>query len=139
MNMGREQRVIPRVQVTVTVRYFTSDGKQFDGLTDDIGGGGLFIRTHQPLPVGTPLIIKIPLPFDTEKQILVKAKVVSVHVESDRNHGSAGMGLQFTDLSPQARAQVLEFIVFMNKERPLQSGLRIGRAAGPRSSPAAAA
>jgi type IV pilus assembly protein PilZ len=62
MDETRHVRAHPRAPLAVKVRYSTPEGKEFDGLTGGIGGGGLFIESSMPLPVGSEVHIEFALP-----------------------------------------------------------------------------
>src|SRR3989304_464102 len=51
----RAVRNYPRSRLAAKVRYLTPDHKHFDSVTCEIGGGGVFIETRQPLQLGTAL------------------------------------------------------------------------------------
>lgn len=66
------------------VRYTTPEGKQFDGLTGGIGGGGLFIESGAPLNPGTELTIEFALPDLPGDRLKAKAKVAWVRNKPER-------------------------------------------------------
>src|SRR5438093_13665176 len=58
----QEARANPRVSLSVKVKYSTPEGKLFESRAGGIGGGGLFIESTAPPPVGTKLTIELELP-----------------------------------------------------------------------------
>jgi uncharacterized protein (TIGR02266 family) len=91
----KEQRVHPRVTVN----------KEFESIDDfvseyvtNISRGGVFIRSKNPLPVGTEVNLKFSILTDDFEMIEGLGRVVRVDEE--------GMGVVFTELTPDSRAAV---------------------------------
>jgi type IV pilus assembly protein PilZ len=103
-------RLHPRAPLAVKVRYSTTEGKEFDGLTGGIGGGGLFIESSMPLPVGSSVDIQFALPDRPLDTIRASGKVCWVRAKPDRFTLYPGMGIQFTDIDPQARDHVMNLV-----------------------------
>ncbi len=98
--MGRmiEQRVHPRAEVAVEVAYEALN-RLFADYTRDLSKGGAFVRTGEPLPVGTRLKLRLRPPLPGEP-IALEAVVVHHGVRN----GEPGMGLRFTWDEPGPRA-----------------------------------
>jgi uncharacterized protein (TIGR02266 family) len=81
-------------------------------LTDwatNISQGGLFINTRNPLPVGTGVRILIQLPGEPQAAA-IEAKVTRV-TDYDNHHNMVpGMGVEFTDLTAERRAELDRFV-----------------------------
>ena len=77
-------RVHPRAPLAVKVHYSTTEGKEFDGLTGGIGGGGLFIESSMPLPVGSSVNIQFALPDRPLDTIRASGTVCWVRAKPDR-------------------------------------------------------
>jgi uncharacterized protein (TIGR02266 family) len=105
--------------LAIRVRYTTPEGKQFDSLTGGIGGGGLFIESSTPLPQGTELAVEFALPDRPWEKLKAKAKVAWTRNKPERYLLFPGMGVQFTDIAPEARAQVLELVNALNRNRAM--------------------
>lgn len=74
-----------------------------------ISEGGIFIRSTNPLPVGTELDLSIPLHGD--KPVTARGKVMyKKGVYGERHKISPGMGIEFTDISPDDSARISLFI-----------------------------
>ena len=58
----REARSEPRISLSIRVKYTTPEGTQFESRAGGIGGGGLFIESFSPLPVGTKIAMEFTLP-----------------------------------------------------------------------------
>lgn len=107
---SRHARAHPRAPLAVKVHYTTPEGKAFDGLTGGIGGGGLFIESSMPLPVGSEVHIQFALPDRPLDTIHASGKVCWVRAKPDRFTLYPGMGVQFTDIDPHAREHVMELV-----------------------------
>jgi type IV pilus assembly protein PilZ len=103
-------RVHPRAPLAVKVHYSTKEGKEFDGLTGGIGGGGLFIESSMPLPVGSSVNIQFALPDRPLDTIRASGKVCWVRSKPDRFTLYPGMGIQFTDIEVKARDHVMDLV-----------------------------
>jgi type IV pilus assembly protein PilZ len=110
MDESRHVRAHPRAPLAVKVHYTTLEGKAFDGLTGGIGGGGLFIESSMPLPVGSEVHIQFALPDRPLDTIRASGKVCWVRAKPDRFTLYPGMGVQFTDIDSQAREHVMELV-----------------------------
>ncbi len=106
-----------RAPLSVKVRYTTSEGRQFDGLTGGIGGGGLFIESSDPLARGTELTVQFALPDRPWEEVRAKAKVVWARTKPERYLLFPGMGIQFTEIDEQARAQLVDLVDALNRNR----------------------
>lgn len=74
--------------------YFTSKGSTYQGFSEDISNGGMFINTEEFFSPGQMIVLTIPFPDDRES-IKVPAEVVRTHPR--------GIGVEFIKkLSPSA-------------------------------------
>jgi type IV pilus assembly protein PilZ len=106
----RHVRAYPRAPLAVKVKYSSSEGKYFDGLTGGIGGGGLFIESSMPLPVGAHLTVEFALPDRPLETIRAKCKVAWVRQKPDRFTLCPGMGVQFIEIPQEARNNVIDLV-----------------------------
>ena len=82
----------------------------FRAYIGNLGAGGLFIKTTQSLPVGTPLNLEFNLP-DSDHIIKTKGKVVWTRSnETSDEKKPPGMGIQFIDINSQDSARVKNYI-----------------------------
>jgi hypothetical protein len=65
---------------------FESKGRLCRGFSQNISGGGMFIRTDEKFSVGNTIVLKIPF-TDNQKRIRVPAEIVRV--------ASDGIGVEF--------------------------------------------
>ena len=87
----------------------------FRGFTEDMSKGGLFIATHQALPIGTEISVTLLL---EGREFMLPARVVWIRESSSLvSQGiEPGMGLQFVRLSPE---QVSAIDAFIKKKEPI--------------------
>ena len=112
-----EIRSQTRVALTFKVRYHTPQGHSFEGQAGGIGGGGLFIESSTPLPVGTKLSMEFALPTSPTEWLETKGIVAWVCPKSDQYTFSPGMGVQFTDISSDARGRVQDLVQLQRRTR----------------------
>jgi uncharacterized protein (TIGR02266 family) len=98
------------VTLTFRVKYKTPEGQHFESRAGGIGGGGLFIESHSPLPVGTKLALEFSLPEKPSEWLPAKGLVAWVCPKADQYTFSPGMGVRFTEISPDIRNRVLELV-----------------------------
>lgn len=91
--LGREVHFVdrgdPRVLARVKVRYRNA-GAFLSDWTEDLSGGGLFVRTDAPLPVGEVLTLRLRPPLSL-RPLQLKGKVTWHR----RVAGRGGMGVRF--------------------------------------------
>ena len=106
----REARSEPRISLSLRVKYTTPEGHQFESRAGGIGGGGLFIESLSPLPVGTKLSLEFSLPEQPSEWLPAKGLVAWVCPKADQYTFSPGMGVRFTEINPDIRNRVLEVV-----------------------------
>jgi uncharacterized protein (TIGR02266 family) len=102
-----ELRTTPRFEYKVEVT-FESDHRFYSGLTNDVGGGGLFIATNVFRPIGECIRVRFTLPGSTVLQDAI-TEVRWVR-GPDATDGEPGMGLQFVQLSPKTKQAIKDFL-----------------------------
>lgn len=104
-----DRRSSPRIAIEAELG-FESETNFFNGFSEDLSDGGLFIATYNVLPIGREITVTFGLPEGRE--ITAEARVVWVR----EPHGdlSPGMGVRFVDLDGEDHAAILRFI----EERP---------------------
>ncbi len=96
--MTPEHRATPRLPIALAVTY-PNAGELVRDVVTNLGGGGLFIRTKRPLPIGTQIEMEIQLGDDTLKQ---RGRVTWA-----RGLPIDGMGVRFEDpVDPRLSAVV---------------------------------
>ena len=112
-------RLHPRAPLAIRVRCTTDDGKRFDSLTGGIGGGGLFIESSSPLAPGTELTVEFALPDRPNQKFETRAKVAWTRSRPERYLLFPGMGIQFTDIDPEAQTRLIDLVDSLNRSRAL--------------------
>ena len=95
---------------TITRQTFTS-------LTGGISGGGLFIESSAPLAPGTELKVEFALPDRPSQKFETRAKVAWARSKPERYLLFPGMGIQFTDIDPEAQARLIDLVASLNRTR----------------------
>jgi uncharacterized protein (TIGR02266 family) len=110
-------RNYPRGRLSAKVRYVTPDDKQFDGVTCEIGGGGIFIETQRPPQLGTALSLELLLPDHPTAPINAQGKVAWIRPREERYVFLPGMGVQFTEISETGRERLLTMVKTLDHAR----------------------
>ncbi len=94
-----EQRSIQRFNLELTSSVSLgnphNNGKWISVMTSNISAGGTFLRTPQPLPVGTRVNLEVVLPL-REKRSWLKNSLIIISGVVIRTE-EAGMALRFDD------------------------------------------
>lgn len=109
-SVTREIRNELRTALTFRVKYKTPEGHRYESHAGGIGGGGLFIESHNPLPVGTKLAVEFSLPEKPSEWLAAKGLVAWVCPKADQYTFSPGMGVRFTEINLEIRNRVLELV-----------------------------
>ena len=106
---GRNRRSAERIDVTWSVDCETEDTFLYAAITN-ISELGIFVKTTDPLPVGTHLVLRFAPPRSTEAFVL-DGKVAWVnHVRPLSDNPNPGMGIRFMNLKPEDRETLVELI-----------------------------
>jgi uncharacterized protein (TIGR02266 family) len=87
----------------------SSEHNFWSGLTMNMSDGGLFVATHNIVPVGTELVLNMVLPFEGEPIVLL-SKVRWTRPYSAQDDVPPGLGLQFVEPDASALAKVKRFV-----------------------------
>ena len=101
-----DRRRAQRAALIVRVDYSTID-EIFSEFTSDINEGGLFIETEKPRPPGTEVSLYFNLP-GSDGTVKTNGTVIRVCDGSDGS--TPGMGIEFEELPPDARAHIDQVI-----------------------------
>jgi uncharacterized protein (TIGR02266 family) len=102
-----ERRAYKRIELAVDIDFIGQDNF-YTGFTEDISEGGLFVATYELKPLGTEFDLVFSLPDGYE----VKARAVVRWLRDPHNiteDSHPGMGLQFTEVSPEHRRAIESF------------------------------
>ena len=114
-NRPADARRQPRVSLTARVRYVTPSGAQMESHATGVGGGGLFIESADPLPIGTELTVRFALPDRPAEWLEVRGRVAWVCPKPDQYTFFPGMSVRFTAIAPDMKAQLLDFVGSLKK------------------------
>ena len=104
---GRERRVHERVAVCLEVDYRCDDTFLFAYITD-MSAMGIFIQTTSPRPAGTLLNLRFRV--QDGARLDVDGRVIWVNQQHGADSINPGMGVQFVDLTPAQRDQILGLV-----------------------------
>jgi len=96
MASGSDRRIAPRYEVN---REFASIDDFVSEYVSNVSGGGIFIRSKHPLPMGTWVNLRFTLLLDEIEVIEGVGEVVHVNHEGQE----IGMGVAFRQLTPESR------------------------------------
>jgi type IV pilus assembly protein PilZ len=106
---GSDRRSADRIDVTWSVDCETEDTFLFANITN-ISEVGIFVRTNEPLEVGTRLTLKFAPPGSTDTLVL-KGQVAWVNpIRMLASNPNPGMGVRFIDLTQESRERLIEAV-----------------------------
>lgn len=106
--LPHERRASPRVELNVDVS-FASENNFYQGFSEDISDGGLFVATYRLSPIGTAFALELTLPNGH----VVRTDAVVRWVRDPRDADSEvspGMGLQFVNLPAEDARAIGAFV-----------------------------
>jgi uncharacterized protein (TIGR02266 family) len=104
-----EDRTDHRVPIQMLVDYKSGGNYLFD-FCRDLGTGGVFIESQQPLPVGSEMELTFTIP-DSKETLRTSGKVIwSQPPIAERKDVASGMGVQFSNFSDANRKTLDKFI-----------------------------
>ena len=107
LTTARGRRTDPRAGVALPVEYEDAGGVAA-AETVNLSADGMFIKTPNPPAVGTILLLRFAVPGSQTWQC--SARVVLTWRAAAQHRSPPGMGLQFLDLPPEARAAIRAFV-----------------------------
>ena len=109
---GADRRVYERVLVDLEVDYRADETFLFAYITD-ISEMGIFVQTNSPEPEGTRLNLCFRLPEElggAKMELEGEVIWVNPHRPGDTDGRNPGMGIEFVDLTPQQRDDLLRIV-----------------------------
>ena len=103
---GSERRRGERRECEFDVE-FLGDSHFITGITQDLSEGGVFVATYESLPIGTPVSLAFELPGG--HRIEARGEVRWRRAEREESGTRPGLGIAFTELTPEALAKISEF------------------------------
>jgi uncharacterized protein (TIGR02266 family) len=110
VNFKKDRRKHQRVSIDVLVNY-TNYKIFFCNPAMNISKGGIFIKAKNPEPKGSEIKMVFRLP-DNSREIHTTGKVVFVN----KNRGQSGMGIKFTDITPEDLTLVENYVKSFREE-----------------------
>lgn len=104
----QERRGEPRAEVEIEVRYRTAQ-EFLTAYSRNISGGGIFVRTEQPLPLNHGVRLRFTLP-GVSHRFDASGIVVWSNLGSSHTSLPSGMGIKFLDLDPESKNLLAEFL-----------------------------
>ena len=102
---GADRRQHERFGTELSVDYSSGETFLFAYITN-ISEMGIFIRSDDPAPIGTPL--KLRFGHDEGPPLSLEGEVVWVNpIRTDGDNVNPGMGIRFRNLSLEARERVV--------------------------------
>ncbi len=106
---GRNRRTRERFEVTWSVDCATDDTFLFAAITN-ISEMGIFVKTIEPLAVGTALTLRFA-PDPRAEPFILRGKVAWVNeLRPLHDNPNPGMGICFSDLLPGDRERIVEAV-----------------------------
>lgn len=105
---GAERRTYERFETSIAVDYASGDTFLFAYLTN-ISEMGIFIRTEDPLSVGTRLRLRFHV--DEADPLVLEGEVAWINPYRPKGENiNPGMGVRFIQLTPERREQVVALV-----------------------------
>jgi type IV pilus assembly protein PilZ len=105
---GSERREHTRYETSVAVDYASGETFLFAYLKN-ISAMGIFIRTNEPLAVGTSLRLRFHV--DEEDPLVLDGEVTWINpFRPNGENLNPGMGVRFTELTRERREQVVALV-----------------------------
>jgi uncharacterized protein (TIGR02266 family) len=103
-------RAHPRIEGVFRVRYATLD-QLVVAYSADLSKGGMFLASHQLLPVNSMLSLALELPSrGGELSVMCRVVYARDAATAAKTGKASGMGIQFLDLDEQALTRIGQFI-----------------------------
>ena len=103
-----ERRSHPRYPTSMEVDYEAGDDHFLFAYVENISEMGIFLRTEEPLPVGTELTVRFR---QQGEPLTLRGRVMWVNpARRDGSDLNPGMGIRFEQLSGEAREQLVEMV-----------------------------
>ena len=104
-----DRRSSDRIDVTWSVDCESKDTFLYASIAN-ISEFGIFVRTHEPLEVGTRLILRFAVP-ESDEPLVLTGQVQWVNaVRMLADNLNPGMGIRFVDLTPDARMRLIDTV-----------------------------
>lgn len=112
----KDGRIHHRVPVQLLVDYRANGHYLFD-FCRDLGAGGVFIETKNPLSHGSVVDLTFTLP-DSKETLEAKGRVIWVQTEVPDKNLTPGMGVQFESFTAEQRSLLQKFVDRYSNQSP---------------------
>lgn len=112
----KDGRIHHRVPVQLLVDYRANGHYLFD-FCRDLGAGGVFIETKNPLSHGSVVELTFTLP-DSKETLEAKGRVIWVQTEVPDKNLTPGMGVQFECFTAEQRSLLQKFVDRYSSQSP---------------------
>ena len=86
--------------------YVTCNGTASELYTVNVSAGGMYIKTKEPFPVGSKVVISFPLKAGSHLHL----KGVVANTQSEIGKQPSGMGIEFKEVGDDERKRLRDFI-----------------------------
>ncbi len=102
-----ERRTAPRAELVADVSLY-SETNFWNGWSEDLSEGGLFVATYDLRPLGTQFDLRFELP--TGHEVRTRGEVRWHRGAREGSDAQPGMGIRFLDLAPADLAVIRSFV-----------------------------
>ncbi|MBW1808245.1 MAG: PilZ domain-containing protein [Deltaproteobacteria bacterium] len=120
-----ERRRSPRIERLVKLRFQALDSFG-SSVARDVSSGGVFIQTHEIMPIGTEIQVSLIHPVTLQQLDLVGRVVRVVEADASKPNSISGIGVNFEEVSEEKRAILREFLkdfILLDTEQTAIEGL----------------
>jgi serine/threonine-protein kinase len=111
------RRRAQRVKVVITVQYSFNHETWSTGYTTDLSTAGMFLLTHEPVPVGSVVFLNFDLPKSTvDSRIEIVGLAVRQDVRQIEIDRILGMGVQFVSIDEPQKNSLKSLIEELAEE-----------------------
>ena len=112
--MDQEKRSGPRATTKIEI-MFKEIGGFIKAYMLNVSNGGLFVKADDPLPLDSPVNLKLTLPGESE-EMQIQGRVVWNNPKGRKDSFPKGMGIQFVEIKPEHAEKINEFVKRYHKE-----------------------
>jgi Tfp pilus assembly protein PilZ len=128
-----ERRKHKRVRAKGLAAHVRALDRSFTCSVENLSEGGIFLATDDPLPRGSMVAIDLVKPSSPKALRVIGVVVVEASGEERRPAPppAKGMGIQFAQPAPEARARLLGLLAELAGQASRDAGAPYAKAAGP--------
>jgi type IV pilus assembly protein PilZ len=104
----QDRRVDPRAPVELEVHYRSAQ-EFLSAYTVNVSGGGIYIKTKEPLPLNQVVHLRFTLP-GIGRVFNLQGLVVWTNPHPSRSSFPSGMGIKFMNLDPEGKKLIAGFV-----------------------------